>query len=105
MKLNRNDLKEAVEQELISEEQADALWSFFSEHARDIPGFHFTHILYYLGGLIAIGAMSLFMTLGWESYGGWGLLFIALAYSVLGLCLTEFFLQRKHFISLKLLTN
>lgn len=96
MKLNRNDLKEAVEQELISEEQADALWSFFSEHARDTPGFHFTHILYYLGGLIAIGAMSLFMTLGWESYGGWGLLFIALAYSVLGLCLTEFFLQRKH---------
>ena len=31
------------------------------------------HILYYLGGLIAIGAMTLFMTLGWERFGGGGL--------------------------------
>ena len=36
------------------------------------PRFTFVHVLYYLGGMIAIGAMSLFMTLGWNSLGGWG---------------------------------
>jgi len=26
--------------------------------------------------LIAIGAMTLFMNLGWENFGGWGIFFI-----------------------------
>jgi hypothetical protein len=46
----------------------------------EAPRFRLTHVLYYLGGLIAIGAMTLFMTLGWERFGGAGLLAIALAY-------------------------
>lgn len=44
------------------------------------PRFSFTNTLYYFGGLLAIGAMSLFMTLGWESLGAWGLLVISAAY-------------------------
>ncbi len=44
------------------------------------PRFSFTHTLYYFGGLLAMGAMSLFMTLGWESFGAWGLLTICAAY-------------------------
>ena len=46
------------------------------------PRFSFTNTLYYFGGLLAIGAMSLFMTLGWESFGAWGLLVISAAYLV-----------------------
>lgn len=46
----------------------------------EAPRFAFTHVLYYLGGMIAIGAMTLFMTLGWERFGGGGLLAIALGY-------------------------
>ena len=38
------------------------------------PGFAFVNVLYYFGGLMAIGAMSLFMTLGFEAMGTWGLL-------------------------------
>lgn len=95
MEINRGHLQDAVENGLISEQQAEQLWRFLRERGRDVPGFHFTHILYYLGGLIAIGAMSLFMTLGWERFGGWGLLFIALAYAGAGLWLTEFLLNRK----------
>lgn len=94
MKLNRRLLKEATENGLLSEQQANALWQFLDERGKDSPGFRFTHILYYLGGLIAIGAMSLFMTLGWERFGGWGLFFIALAYAGAGLWLTEFFLKK-----------
>jgi hypothetical protein len=94
MELNRGLLKEASEKALINEKQAEQLWKFLGERGKDTPSFRFTHILYYLGGLIAIGAMSLFMTLGWERFGGWGLFFIALAYAGAGLWLTEFFLNR-----------
>ena len=96
MDINLSILKEASAKELISEHQAVQLWQFLCDREKDTPSFHFTHILYYLGGMIAIGAMSLFMNLGWERFGGWGLLSIALAYAVAGLWLTEYFLGRKH---------
>ena len=96
MELNHSLLKEAAEHGLISEQQAEQLWSFLGERGKDTPSFRFTHILYYLGGLIAIGAMSLFMTLGWERFGGWGLCLIALAYAGVGIWLTEYFLNRSH---------
>jgi len=95
MKLNRPLLDEAVRRGLVSDAQAEALWGFLSERAADTPSFRFTHILYYLGGLLAIGAMTLFMTLGWERFGGWGLFFIALLYAGAGLWATEHLLHRQ----------
>lgn len=44
------------------------------------PSFSFTNTLYYFGGMLAIGAMTLFMTLGWELFGAWGVLALALGY-------------------------
>jgi hypothetical protein len=94
MEVTRGLLKSATDNGLVTELQAQELWKFLSEQGQDTPSFRTTHILYYLGGLIAIGAMTLFMTLGWERFGGWGLFFIALAYAGAGLWLTEFFLNR-----------
>jgi hypothetical protein len=94
MQLNRSLLKDAVDNGLIDEHQAEQLWQFVSERTKDTPHFGFVQVLYYLGGLIAIGAMSLFMTLGFNLFGGWGMFFIALAYAGIGLWLTEFFLKR-----------
>jgi hypothetical protein len=51
--------------------------------------------LYYLGGLVAIGAMTLFMTLGMERFGHAGLLVIALVYALIGLAATEWLLRHK----------
>lgn len=96
MELNRRLLRDATAKGLLTQQQAEQFWQFASERSRDTPSFRVTHILYYLGGLIAIGAMSLFMTLGWERFGGWGLFFIALAYAGAGVWLTEFFLSRRH---------
>ncbi|MCL2022531.1 MAG: DUF2157 domain-containing protein [Betaproteobacteria bacterium] len=93
MNLKRSLLDEAAQRGLIAPGQVESLWVFLSERAADTPSFRFTHILYYLGGLIAIGAMTLFMTLGWERFGGWGLFFIAITYAVAGLLLTEFLLN------------
>ncbi len=95
MEINRGLLREASESGIISDQQAERLWEFLSASAKDTPSFRFTHILYYLGGLLAIGAMSLFMTLGWERFGGWGLFFIALAYAGAGLWLTEVLRSRR----------
>ncbi len=95
MEINRDSLREATENGLLDEQQAEQLWRFLGERVKDTPSFRFTHVLYYLGGLLAIGAMSLFMTLGWESFGGWGIFFIALGYAGAGLWLTEVFLNRK----------
>lgn len=94
MQIQRRTLQQAAEHGILDTEQADRLWQFLEQCSQDTPSFRFTHILYYLGGMIAIGAMSLFMTLGWERFGGWGLCGIALAYAVAGLALTEHFLQR-----------
>ncbi len=94
MELKRSLLDQAASKQIITDEQAERLWTFLSEQQQQTPSFRFTHILYYFGGLIAIGAMSLFMTLSWENLGGWGLLLIALVYAGAGLWLTEFFLKR-----------
>jgi hypothetical protein len=98
MNLKHAQLTAAAAKGLLTAEQAEQLWQFLSEQSLDTPGFNFTHILYYLGGMIAIGAMSLFMTLGWESFGGWGIFFIALAYAGAGLKLADYFLHRKQLL-------
>jgi len=96
MEINRKNLDDAAKSGIIAGNQADDLWIFLSEHTADKPSFRFTHILYYLGGMIAIGAMTLFMTLGWEKFGGLGLFFISLVYAAISICLTEYFLSRKN---------
>ena len=94
----RGDLQAAAQAGIVTPAQADRLWSFLRERSlnqlADQPGFNATNILYYLGGLIAIGAMTLFMNLGWERYGGWGLFGISIAYALLGLGLTEMLLKK-----------
>ena len=91
MNITKKQLDSAVKQELISREQAEKLFVFFKSQPSTGPSFDFTHVLYYMGGLIAIGAMTLFMTLGWESFGGWGIFFISLAYAGVGLKLANHF--------------
>ncbi|HTT09967.1 MAG TPA: DUF2157 domain-containing protein [Burkholderiaceae bacterium] len=87
LKLERDYLAEATRAGLITPAQEEPLWKFLHQRAAaapaaraDGPRFTFTNVLYYLGGMLAIGAMSVFMTLGWESFGGWGIFFIALFY-------------------------
>ena len=94
MKITKQNLDAAVQENIISSEQAEKLFLFLKENPSAGPRFDFTHVLYYLGGLIAINAMTLFMTLGWEMFGGWGILAMSLAYAVLALKLTHTFQQK-----------
>ena len=95
MKINRQLLEDAAGRGLLQAAQVQPLWQFLEASESETPSFKAAHILYYLGGLIAIGAMSLFMNLGWEQFGGEGLLIIASFYCLLAVGLTEWFLGRK----------
>lgn len=94
MKITRAVLNKAVDANIITANQADHLFQFLHEQPELSPGFNLTNVLYYFGGLVAIGAMTLFMNLGWETFGGWGLFYLSLLYGILGICLTTIF-QRK----------
>ena len=94
---NRSDLAAAVTAGIITAEQQERLQQFFAAGTTvviDKPRFTFVHVLYYLGGMIAIGAMSLFMTLGWNALGGWGGFVTAILYGVVAIGLTHKFLEK-----------
>lgn len=95
MNITRKNLAEAADKNIISHQQADSLFQFFNEQGQDKPKFTFNHVLYYLGGLIAIGAMTLFMNLSWESFGGAGIVLISILYAAIGLKLTDVFSAKK----------
>lgn len=90
----RADLDSAQARGLLASAAADPLWQHFAaaDQARlqvapavraAGPRFDFTHALYYLGGMLAIGAATLFMTEGWRRLGPWGLLLMCVAYIAL----------------------
>lgn len=95
MQVKRSQLQQAVEQGLLEPQQLEPLWRFLSAQNQHVPRFQASHVLYYLGGLIALAAMSLFITLGWERFGGWGLAGIALAYGSGSLWLGRLLLGRQ----------
>ncbi len=97
------ELQLAARDGLISNTPAKLLWARWTEHEQlhvTVPGdlvaprFSFTNVLYYFGGLVAIGAMTLFMTLGWQQFGPWGLLALALGYLVAALAAADHLKRR-----------
>ena len=95
MHLDRGMLQQAVADGLLQAQQLEPLWQHLQTQAAQRPGFRASHLLYYFGGLLAIGAMTLFMTLGWERFGGGGLIVICLIYAAGGLAVTEHLLARQ----------
>lgn len=82
--IRRADLARAAADGLITAPQAAALWAAWAQASMSMPApsgprFGFTNVLHYFGGMLAIGSMSLFMTLGWSALGPGGLLAITLA--------------------------
>ena len=92
--IGRPQLQAAVAAGDISTEQAERLWARWAGEAIAAPRFSFTHVLYYFGGLIAIGAMTLFMTLGWELFGAWGVLMLSLGYGAGAIAVARHLLAR-----------
>lgn len=86
--LRREDLDRAARSGLLDATSVAPLWQHLAQHAAPAPAvsgprFGITNLLYYLGGAIAIGAATLFLTEGFQRLGSWGLLAIALVYAAL----------------------
>ena len=58
MSVSKSTLDRAAEEGLLSSSQVEPLHAFLTQHGEGQPKFDFTHALYYLGGLIAIGALT-----------------------------------------------
>jgi len=99
MRIQRKDLNDAAEQGLLQQEQVAPLFDFLNqqgshaEHA-DKPRFSGTHVLYYLGGLLAISAASLFATLAVEALGMGALLGLSLLYAACAVGVAIWFEKR-----------
>lgn len=98
MQVSQDTLRKAVEANIIQSNQVEPLIEFIKKQYENNPRLTMTHVFYYLGGLLAIGAMTLFMTLGWAHFGGAGIAGLSAAYMFLGLLLTRYFHERGHFI-------
>src|SRR5215218_9181215 len=82
MRVMRKDFSWAVSKGVISEGQAEDLWRVLERRDTNRPRFDLPHVAYYFGALVVICAMTWFMTLGWERFGGGGILAISLSYAL-----------------------
>lgn len=95
MQIDRQTLDQAVTAEVLSAPQAEALWQFLQGSTQHTARFTFTHVLYYLGGTIAIAAMSLFMTLAWDAFGDIGGMVIAVGYAAIATIVGNVLLRKQ----------
>ena len=79
MNISQDDLRKAATSSGISPDKADLLWQALQSNPpfAEKPKFDVTHVAYYLGALIVIGAMGWFMNTAWEKFGGVGIFIIA----------------------------
>jgi hypothetical protein len=92
MAVTARTIDTAVARGIITAEQARAIAALAAEDVAT-PRFTFNHVLYYLGGMIAIGGVSFWVTAAWDVLGGAGIFLVALAGMALAAYLTEFFLR------------
>jgi hypothetical protein len=82
MKLSKEDLLWSAEQGLITKEQALRLWEALDRRKQKEPKFDLTHVLYYLGAFVVMGALGWLMNDAWTGLGGGALAVLACMYGL-----------------------
>lgn len=98
MEINKPTLLSAAESAGISTSQAEKLWDLLSHRDQAIPPekkFGVANVMYYLGAMIVISAMGWFVGIGWERFGGLGIMAIALLYAAIFAFLGDYLWRKK----------
>ncbi len=82
MQLTKAKLKWAIEENILTEEQCEALLTGLEQRKHKDSKSNISVVLYYLGALVVIGAMTWFVTSAWEFLGGTGLLAVSIVYGL-----------------------
>lgn len=82
MRVSRKDFEWAAERGKVSASQVEEMWRALEERGSGRSRFDLPNVAYYFGALVVISAMTWFVTLGWERFGGGGIMVIALIYAV-----------------------
>ncbi len=98
MQISRQDLDAAVARGIIDAASAEALAQFLDQRRAEAgrPRFDATHVLWYAGALIVIGAMGLFSTNAFSRFGGKALTLTAIAYAVVFAAAGHFLWHRRN---------
>lgn len=83
LKIDSSDLSRAVQAGVLQPGQDQALLDFLRYAPQSRPSFQLSHVAYYFGALLIIGAMGWLMTEAWMSIGDTALLLISGAYLLL----------------------
>ncbi|MGE5400363.1 MAG: DUF2157 domain-containing protein [Ignavibacteriales bacterium] len=78
--ITKEELKNVAAEGIISDEQADNLWTHFYEINQGKAGFTGSNVLYYFGALIVISAMTWFATEAFAKYNALGLFAVGILY-------------------------
>lgn len=83
LKIDSSDLTRAVQAGVLQPGQDQALLDFLQNDPHSRPSFQLSHVAYYFGALLIIGAMGWLMTEAWMNIGDTALLLISGAYLLL----------------------
>ena len=95
---DRKQLKAAVMQGIISQQQLEAL-EYFLDTQTDTSILNGFYLLYYLGGGLSIVALLFFLTTSWQNLDGSGIAAINLFYAVISLALALWFNKKQEFLA------
>ena len=82
MQISKDNFYSVGQHSGMSTESLDRFWDALATHEGQAANSPFVTYLYYVGALIVIGAMTLFMGIAWESFGGLGIFMIAAIYAL-----------------------
>ena len=96
--LNQDKLQKAVEKGIISQDQAIQLWQYLDSEKHYTSQFLPSSLLYYLGGILALSSMAIFVDNKWELLLGWPLFFICCSLFLASLLLINFLIKKKSMV-------
>ncbi|QLF92554.1 DUF2157 domain-containing protein [Pseudomonas sp. ABC1] len=98
LRIDAKDLEQAVHAGVLQPGQDQALLAFFASRPQLRGSFQLTHVIYYLGALLVIGALGWLLNEAWMNVGDSALLALGGVYLLSTACIGIVLWRRQHFV-------